>query len=782
MPLSLLHDEVRVAFAGRTSTEEQQDPRQSMIRQLDRAKSALPASWVIVAHFYDVESGRKDLADRGRGADVSRFDIPIPRDGGIDDLLAEAAHPNRRFDVVICESMSRIARRMFENLSIERELERAGVPLFAWNEPIKVDGPRASQILQRRINQSVAEYEVWNTLESSWGGLCTHVRDGWNIGKPPYGYRAKSYRHPNPAKADRGATKTRLDPDGARGETVTQIAHWRYYRKLGYGAIAEELNSDPERYPPPEPVGGAHRARGAWGKSTVADILRNPKYTGYQVFNRRASRSRHGAVNGPEKWVWSPEPVHEPLIPKWMFDEFNAQRSERRGSRQGNEPNRHPATKRTYVFRGMVHCTCGRRMFGNVREPGAPVWYICWPKANNRGRDDKLAEHPKTVRIREDVLEAAIADFYTERVFGRSRVALLTADMATYDDRAAQERAAERSRLQKKIDDLVRRQGNVLRQAQEGDPDDPFTQGLRGPYNELDADRKVTLAKITELDEADDAEPDRPGPDSLTLLDALPELHLKLHQAPEALQRRLYEITQLAVQLDHERQEVKIMITIPVGNLDQVADLAEVAADTSAPRTSTTRRPCRVDAVRAPGEARAASTHNCAKASRVVSARVRASITLGGATSRLCPVGRDNRRARHARPRRDPDPAAGPEGSDPGELRYPVRLRSVDHRCPARRPAGQSGIAGLHVERAVSAAPRPVRARVVGAAAAVLVAYGAPAPVWRAPRSRPFPGRARIARTDHVALIFDDGPDPMSMPPGQEAPAAVPAPARAGGR
>ncbi|MFD4511587.1 hypothetical protein [Streptomyces sp. NPDC058457] len=63
-------------------------------------------------------------------------------------------------------------------------------PLSAWNEPIKQDGGRAQQILQRRIDQSVAEYEVFNALETSWGGLCAHVREGWTIGKPPYGYRA----------------------------------------------------------------------------------------------------------------------------------------------------------------------------------------------------------------------------------------------------------------------------------------------------------------------------------------------------------------------------------------------------------------------------------------------------------------------------------------------------------------------------------------------------------------------------------------------------------------
>ena len=231
MPLALLRDEVRVAFLGRTSTEEQQDPRASMIRQLGKCRSALPASWVIVCHFYDVESGRMSLDERGRGGNYERFDIPIARDGGILDLLAEARDPGRRFDVVICESVSRAARRLFEGISIERALEQADVGLFASNEAITVSGSRAQQILQRRINQSIAEYEVLNTLELSWGGLCTHVRDGYNIGKPPYGYRAKLIRHPSPVKAARGATKTRLEPDGLRAETVTQIAAWRQERR-----------------------------------------------------------------------------------------------------------------------------------------------------------------------------------------------------------------------------------------------------------------------------------------------------------------------------------------------------------------------------------------------------------------------------------------------------------------------------------------------------------------------------------------------------------------------
>jgi site-specific DNA recombinase len=65
---------------------------------------------------------------------------------------------------------------------------------------------------------------------------------------------------------------------------------WRYHERLGYDAIAERLNADLTKYLPPSPPGG-QRARGMWGKSSVSDVLKDPKYTGYQVFNRRATYS-----------------------------------------------------------------------------------------------------------------------------------------------------------------------------------------------------------------------------------------------------------------------------------------------------------------------------------------------------------------------------------------------------------------------------------------------------------------------------------------------------------
>jgi len=187
------------ALAGRISTYDQQDPTLSLPRQLRASQAVLPDDAVIVAHLYDVESGRKDLADRGHGHAHEQFQIPIPRDGGLADLLEEAERPGRRFDVVICESIDRIARRTYIAAEIEHRLEQAGLRLIAADEPVLLTGAgrgaqSATQVLARRVKQGVAEWYVLDPLEKSWGGFEIHTEAGFNIGKPCYGYRASQKR------------------------------------------------------------------------------------------------------------------------------------------------------------------------------------------------------------------------------------------------------------------------------------------------------------------------------------------------------------------------------------------------------------------------------------------------------------------------------------------------------------------------------------------------------------------------------------------------------------
>ncbi|MQB01402.1 MAG: hypothetical protein GEU78_14110, partial [Actinobacteria bacterium] len=378
-----------------------------------------------------------------------------------------------------------------------------------------------------------------------------------------------------------------------------------------------------------------------------------------QVFNRRASRSKQGKVNDPKKWVWSPEPTHEPLIPKWMFDELVARRQARRGSRDGNTKNAHPATRRTYLLRGMVFCPCGRRMHGNNRHGAA--YYQCWPRNNNRGKPSAYHDHPKAVYLREDAILDAIGRFFTDRVFGPDRRHLLAADLDQTDDHAARQRQAERERLQRMLADLTRRQESMIRQAQDGDPDDPFTKALRTSYNDLEKQKTTALAAVADLDAADDAELTRPGPDDAALLDALPELTLHLTEAPEELLRRLFETTQLAVRLHDDGDRVTITITLPADAVPDIADAAERINDTMPSTHNTpgqTPGAC-VDAVRAPGRIR-----TCAHGS---GGRV-----LSNATTALT--------------------CANPV----------TPFRTLDtwprwaHRCSKRRPVGTSGVLEHH--------------------------------------------------------------------------------------
>jgi site-specific DNA recombinase len=126
---------VRFAFYGRVSTEDNQDPTLSLPRQLANCERAVEeAGGRVVAHFYDVESGAMRLDQRGSGKGLVGFDIPIPRDGGLSDLIKEA--PSRAFDAVVCESINRLARNPSVTFRVEEQLADEGVRLWAIDEPL----------------------------------------------------------------------------------------------------------------------------------------------------------------------------------------------------------------------------------------------------------------------------------------------------------------------------------------------------------------------------------------------------------------------------------------------------------------------------------------------------------------------------------------------------------------------------------------------------------------------------------------------------------------------
>jgi site-specific DNA recombinase len=555
---------VPVAFLGRTSTLVMQDPVQSLNRQLREVQAKLPPGWFIAAYYWDIESGGMDLDQRGRGTAHQGLQVGIPRDGGMADLLAEAARPEPRFAAVMCEDIERSGRDTFDALRLEKHLGGAGIPLLATDEPIDVGGMNATTLLVRRVKQGIAEWYRFQLKDKAWKGLREHALAGYNIGPVPYGYAASRTPHPVPAKAAAGATKTRLVIDPDRALAVAQIFAWRTQDKIGRKTIAARLAADPTV---PRP------AKGAWTVSGVSAILSNPKYTGHMVFGRQRTINGKMTPVPPSEWLWSPEPTHPAIITRQAFDDAQTVGAEHGTSRDGTGPSSDPRARRVYALRGRIrHRTCHRRMHGITRPSsryytGGPdkqlTYYLC-PHDPAEAAAPEAEAHPRTVSIREDLLTERIRRFFDLRIFGPERRALLEQQFpAGAAEKAARDQATadalgQRLRQIETAENAHAREIEAL--ATETTAAPAAVTALRtrilARFTELEEERAAINGRLAALDR------DQPAAPDLDLLEKLPVIGDLLARMPARLHARLYDAFGIELLYRHDINQVTIHATI----------------------------------------------------------------------------------------------------------------------------------------------------------------------------------------------------------------------------
>jgi site-specific DNA recombinase len=209
------------------------------------------------------------------------------------------------------------------------------------------------------------------------------------------------------------------------------------------------------------------------------------------------------------------------------------------------------------------------------------VYYRCHRATNNQGCPDKYAGHPAAVYMREDLIMAEVSAFFTERVFGSQRREKFLASLTQIDDAAHCDRQAGLERANRAVAEISRKQADVLRQVDEADARDPFGQGLRQRYNELQAERESLLATVAELDLQLAAEPDRPSADQVDLLEALPYLAVNMNRAPEELLGRLFDLTQLTIRVHYATNEATLSITLPSDYLGDISEIGHLVQEAS---------------------------------------------------------------------------------------------------------------------------------------------------------------------------------------------------------
>jgi site-specific DNA recombinase len=442
---------LRFAFYGRVSTEDQQDPESSRAWQLHRSRQLIqPCDGQIVAEYFDCGHSRS---------------LPWKRRPQASRLLEVLRCPDRGFTAVVIGEPQRAFYGNQFSLTFP-VFTHFGVQLWVPEVGGRIDpGSEAHDLVMTLFGgMSKGERSRVKTRVRSAMSAQTATQGRFLGGRPPYGYRlVDAGPHPHPAKAAIGAQLHRLEADPVTAPVVQRIFA-EFLSGCGYYAIAERLTADAV----PSPAGhdrarNPHRHGRAWGKSAVRAILRNPRYTGYQVWGRQrrdevlldiddvaAGHTSRRRWNPAAQWIWSAEPAHQALVSRQTFDAVQA----RLNDRASRTPRKARSHARSYLLRGRLQCgLCQRRLQGQWIHGQA--YYRCrYPAeyATAAGFD-----HPRSVNLREADLLPGI-DAWLAQLTDPDHLQATCETIAAADN-ASTKRDDERDAAKRVLADCDRRLG-----------------------------------------------------------------------------------------------------------------------------------------------------------------------------------------------------------------------------------------------------------------------------------------------------------------------------------
>ncbi|MBF6554859.1 MAG: recombinase family protein [Acidimicrobiales bacterium] len=449
----------RFAIYGRVSTEDQQDPASSRNWQLARSRQVIEqVGGELVAEFFDIGQSRS---------------LPWKRRPEASRLLKAFSEPDRGFEAVVIGEPQRafygnqfgLTFPVFVHYDVELWVPEVGGAVDPGSDAHDL-------VMSLYGGMSKGERNRIKTRVRSAMAAQAAVEGRFLGGRPPYGYAlADAGPHPNPSKAAIGQRLHRLAPDPVAAPVVQRIFS-DFLAGQGAYAIAESLTRDSILSPSAhDPARNQHRqgSGGAWSKVAVRSILKNPRYTGREVWNKQRrdevlidvedvalGHESKMRWNHPSEWVWSEQQTHTAIIEPETFEAAQdifagAQRSAVR-----KERTRHP-----YVLSGLMCCSeCDRKMQASWNNGRA--YYRCkFPSQYAITAE----QHPKTVYVREEAIVPSLDErigslFAEEHVDATCEALAAVSDLEPQDD---QGRELELRRRLKECDSKLARYRELSR-------------------------------------------------------------------------------------------------------------------------------------------------------------------------------------------------------------------------------------------------------------------------------------------------------------------------------
>ncbi|WP_093420201.1 recombinase family protein [Saccharopolyspora flava] len=543
-----------VAFYGRCSTEDNQDPETSLGWQLGNAsKFVEPLGGTIAAEYFDIGQSRS---------------VPWERRHEARRLLTALKDPNRGWNAVVVGEGTRC---WFGNQFslIAPKFAAYGVELWVPELGGKFDARNPSHKMLMNVLGGMSESERQHVQARVRAAMDAQVlNEGRHQGgRAPYGYKVvDAGPHPNPSRAADGYRLKVLAIDDEVVDVVRRIFS-EYLGGRGDRAIANGLNRDGIPCPSARrPEQNRHRLADGWQGSTVRAILDNPRYTGYAFFGRWTRQETlldpddvaAGHVirfrrAGAESVVRSRKPAHPEIVSVETFVEAQLRRRSRAAgglaARRKLERGPKSSTKRAYPLRGRVRCAyCSRRMEGSPRGPR--TYYRCSARTLVPG-SAVLERHPKNVYLPEapvvELLNAWLGGLFDRANRDRTVAGLL-------ESQRKGSSLNEREVVEQRLNDAERK----LRRLQDAIKAGVDPVALVESVNEAQAEREAAQAELANA----------PKPDALTdadlhaVLDSLGDVGRALNRADPYKLQELYEKIGLEMTYDPDSRSVETAVNL----------------------------------------------------------------------------------------------------------------------------------------------------------------------------------------------------------------------------
>jgi site-specific DNA recombinase len=334
-----------------------------------------------------------------------------------------AASEAKRFEVVLVDDLSRLARDNYLMLSIMAELHFNGVRVVSVADGLDTGDEEAKLGIQ--IRGIFNELQLSDLKKKTLRGQIGQKERGFIAGEATFGYRS------TPVGTVRMDKKGRPRPEGYKMAIEPREAAviLRIFQEFSDGqsesSIVKRLNM--------EGIPGRWRSKGGWSPATVHRILRNEKYAGKWVWNR--SETRRDPKTGRRRKFPKPESEwfvnHDEtlrIVPRELWDRVQARLLEvrktwpggkgRRGF-EGQQSSRVALYPTELLSGGMVCGACGSAIAKVSGKSGG--YYGCLGAA--KGACDNrllvrrtLAERIITAAVRERLSSTENLAYVLKRV------------------------------------------------------------------------------------------------------------------------------------------------------------------------------------------------------------------------------------------------------------------------------------------------------------------------------------------------------------------------------